>query len=225
MRETPRNRRLIDMKLYLPFNGKVKLTSPFGYRTLNGTREYHPGIDIVGLDDTTVYAPCDGTIGSSTIVTNKNNKTWEWGNYIRIDTVDGYRIFMCHLASRKVSTGQKVKRGDPLGVMGNTGYSFGAHTHFEVRDSTNLSVDPTNYLRIENKAGIYKNQEEVTEVPKKNDNCPDGYATDAIKWAWDFGILKGDTNGNLKLHDTITRQDALVFLYRLYSQLYIKEEF
>lgn len=205
------------MELYLPFKGQVKLTSPFGYRTLNGTREFHPGIDIVGIDNTTVYAPCDGKIGTSTIVTNHNNKTWEWGNYVRLDCDDGCKIYMCHLASRKVSTGQKVKRGDPLGVMGNTGYSFGAHTHFEVRNPNNTSIDPTLFLKIDNKVGIYRNREEVTQMPIKLDNTPDKYAEEAISWAKDAGILKGDTSGNLKLRENITRQDAIVFLYRFYQ--------
>lgn len=46
------------------------------------------------------------------------------------------------------------------------------------------------------------------------DNTPESYATDAVKWAIDNGILKGDGNGNYKLHSNISRQDMIVFLYR-----------
>lgn len=48
----------------------------------------------------------------------------------------------------------------------------------------------------------------------KVDNTPDKYAKEAVEWAIKEGILKGDDNGDLKLHTNITRQDALVFMYR-----------
>lgn len=142
------------MKMNLPYkSGKVTLTSHFGWRTLNGQRDYHKGVDLSGTDKTLV-APCDGVIGSSTIITDKSNLTWQWGNYIRIDTADGLKIFMCHMASRKVKVGQKVKAGDVVGIEGNTGYSFGSHCHFEVRKNGE-SVDPTPYLGIPNEWGQY----------------------------------------------------------------------
>jgi murein DD-endopeptidase MepM/ murein hydrolase activator NlpD len=150
------------------FKGKYKITSPYGNRILNGKPEFHKGVDLVGLDDKTVYAPCDGVIGASTIVMSKANKTWEWGNYVRLDTADGkYSAFMCHLASRAVAKGQKVTKGQKLGVMGNTGYSFGAHTHFEVRKKgTTTTVNPSDVFGIPNKVGTY-NSEIIPETPQK----------------------------------------------------------
>lgn len=147
------------------FKGKYKITSPYGNRILNGKPEFHKGVDLVGIDDKAVYAPCDGVIGASTIVTSKANKTWEWGNYVRLDTADGkYSVFMCHLASRAVAKGQKVTKGQKLGVMGNTGYSFGAHTHFEVRKKgTSTAVNPSDVFGIPNKVGTY-NSEIVPET-------------------------------------------------------------
>lgn len=118
-----------------PFKGRVKVTSPYGYRTLNGQSQFHKGIDLVGIDSIDVISPFDGVVGVSTIITDKNNKTWEWGNYVRIDS-NGYKFYFCHMDSRSVVTGQKVTKGQKIGIMGNTGYSFGAHTHFEVRDSS-----------------------------------------------------------------------------------------
>ena len=50
------------------------------------------------------------------------------------------------------------------------------------------------------------------------DNTPDTWATEAVEWAKNNGILKGDDTGNLKLHDVCTRQEVLVFLNR-YSNL------
>lgn len=138
----------------LPYrSGSVTLTSRFGWRTLNGKQDYHKGVDLCGTDKTLV-SPCDGVVKSSTIITDKSNTTWEWGNYIRIDRADGLQIFMCHMASRKVQVGQAVKAGDVVGIEGNTGYSFGSHCHFEVRRN-GVSVDPTPYLGIANAAGTY----------------------------------------------------------------------
>lgn len=127
-------------------------------RVLNGATSEHYGIDLVGEDDTTVYAPCDGVIGASTIVRDKSNRTWEWGNYIRLDTEDKkYSIYLCHLASRAVSAGRAVKKGDKLGMMGSTGYSFGAHTHYEVRKyGTAVKVNPADFIGIPNRVGTYE---------------------------------------------------------------------
>lgn len=155
----------------LPYrSGSVTLTSRFGWRTLNGKQDYHKGVDLVGTDKTLV-SPCDGVVRSSTIITDKSNTTWEWGNYIRIDRADGLQIFMCHMASRNVTVGQTVKAGDIVGIEGNTGYSFGSHCHFEVRKN-GTSVDPTPYLGIANAAGTYpvKNTHENASQVK---NTPD----------------------------------------------------
>ena len=143
------------------FKGKYKITSPYGNRILNGKPEFHKGVDLVGIDDKTVYAPCDGIIGTSTRV--HVGATAEWGNYIRLDSADGkYSIFMCHLKSRAVVKGQKVTKGQKLGVMGSTGKSTGAHTHFEVRKyGTSTKENPADFIGIPNRDGTY------TAVEKK----------------------------------------------------------
>lgn len=179
------------MKMNLPYkSGKVTLTSHFGWRTLNGQRDYHKGVDLSGTDKTLV-APCDGVIGSSTIITDKSNLTWQWGNYIRIDTPDGLKIFMCHMAARKVKVGQKVKAGDVVGIEGNTGYSFGSHCHFEVRKNGE-SVDPTPYLGIPNEWGQY----DIKSAPKKPTVYKDSYDKDGITYtrAKDFAIIYHDAD-------------------------------
>ena len=137
------------------YSGKFKVTSPFGPRVLNGAREDHKGIDVVGINDKYVCAVVSGVVGVSTIITDKSNRTWEWGNYVRIDGDDGRRYYYCHLAKRLVSAGKRVKAGDHIGVEGNTGYSFGSHCHFEVRDAAGNSVDPAPFLGIPNAAGTH----------------------------------------------------------------------
>lgn len=137
------------------YSGKFKVTSPFGQRILNGSKDNHKGIDVVGLDDKYVCAVTSGVVRSSCIITDKSNPTWQWGNYVRIDGDDGRQYFYCHLNKRLVSVGKRVNAGDHIGVEGNTGYSFGAHCHFEVRNASGVSVDPAPFLGITNKVGTY----------------------------------------------------------------------
>ncbi|MBO5127288.1 MAG: M23 family metallopeptidase [Clostridia bacterium] len=117
------------------YSGKYRVTSPFGRRVLNGKPDDHKGIDVVGITD-------------------KSDRTWEWGNYVRVDGDDGRMYYYCHLSKRLVSVGRRVEAGQHIGIEGNTGYSFGSHCHFEVREN-GVSIDPAPFLGIPNKAGIY----------------------------------------------------------------------
>ncbi|MEG2597597.1 MAG: M23 family metallopeptidase, partial [Oscillospiraceae bacterium] len=130
------------------FNGKYKITQTYHDR--------HKGLDVVGLSDKNVRSPIDGVVRSSTLITDHGNLTWEWGNYVRVDDADGNKLYFCHLAARFVKVGQKVKVGDPLGIMGNTGKSFGAHCHFEVRTQANIHKNPADYLGVPNEKTTYE---------------------------------------------------------------------
>ena len=180
--------------LKLPYNGSVRLTSPYGYRVLNGVNEWHGGIDLVGETEKIIRAPCDAVVGVSTILYKETDKTntWEWGNYVRLDCKDGRAIYLCHMAQRFVSAGMEVKTGDALGIEGNTGYSFGSHCHFEIRVS-GTQVDPTSYL-----------------------NTPHDWSEKAVRWAIVNKILRGDSleKPNYRLNDPVTREEMIVFLHR-----------
>ena len=143
--------------MLIPFDcAAVKLTSPYGERTLNGRKEFHSGYDLVGVDSWEVTAAEGGTVVRARMVTDKSNLTWQWGNYVCIKTEAGQYHYYCHLASRAVTEGQKVCAGQKLGVMGNTGYSFGAHLHFEARASDGkTSLCPESVLGIPNAEGVY----------------------------------------------------------------------
>ena len=120
--------------MIIPFEtDRVKLTSPYGERVLNGEKNFHSGYDLVGIGSKNVTAAEGGTVVRARIITDKSNLTWQWGNYVCIKTASGQYHYYCHLDSRTVREGQTVRAGEKLGVMGNTGYSFGAHLHFEVR--------------------------------------------------------------------------------------------
>ena len=137
------------------YPGKFSVTSPFGLRWMGGATGNHKGIDVVGVDDKHVCAVRSGVVGASQIITDKANRTGEWGNYVRVDGDDGMYYYYCHLDRRLVSVGQRVNRGDHIGIEGNTGYSFGSHCHFEVRNLSGWSVDPSAYLGIPNAVGQY----------------------------------------------------------------------
>lgn len=144
--------------MIIPFNAKtVRVTSPYADRTLNGVTAFHPGYDMVGIGSWDVTAAVSGKVVQSRIVTDTSNITWQWGNYVCIKTDAGQYHYYCHMASRAVTQGQTVKAGDKLGVMGNTGYSFGAHLHFEVRDTNGkTTLCPETVLGIPNAEGTYE---------------------------------------------------------------------
>lgn len=131
----------------------------YGY-TRGGGKTWHGGQDIVGLDDVRVRALRGGKVIRSRIVTDKSNLTWEWGNYVTIQTDSGEQDIYAHLDSRAVVVGQTVKAGDMIGIMGNTGNAAGGykHTHYERRKSDGkTAIDPSAISGCANKAGTYGN--------------------------------------------------------------------
>lgn len=145
----------LEVSAMLPYNtGTVRVTSPFGMRKLNGVSDNHKGVDLVGSDKT-VVAVLPGKVLFSRIITDKNNRTSEWGNYVCIQSEDGTLSYYCHLASRAVRAGDRVAEGDVIGREGSTGKSTGSHLHFEVRRPDGVSVDPTMALGIPNRIGSH----------------------------------------------------------------------
>lgn len=169
------------------FEGRVEVLynyGRFGWTRGNG-KTWHGGLDIVGLDSDRIRMPyydgkkITGTVTRARIVTNHNDKTWEWGWYICVqldagqtpDTVNF--LYFCHCSKLLVSAGQKVSSGDVLGIMGNTGNAAGGykHCHFEARaTATGTGIDPTAYAGIDNAVGVYGTAddgktEQISETP------------------------------------------------------------
>ena len=117
------------------------------------TQEYKPGIhygiDVVGEGYTLAWetAHSDGTV-----VGVRNDCNWfesgSYGNYVKIKHDNGYYTLYGHIAygTVKVNVGDRVSRGQVIGYLGNTGESYGAHLHWEVRDKDDVKIDPTPYL-------------------------------------------------------------------------------
>ena len=117
----------------------VRFSSSFGYRIhpIYKTKKLHAGMDFSGPIGTPVYATGDGKV-----VYAKTHKGY--GKCILIDHGFNYQTQYAHLDSYNVKKGQKVKRGDIIGYMGNTGQSTGPHVHYEVKKN-GVAVDPINY--------------------------------------------------------------------------------
>lgn len=140
----------------LPYRaGSVRVTSPFGERTLLGKRAMHRGIDLVGSDKTITAVEGGVVLFSRMVAQSSGNRTWEWGNYICIQTASGHLHYYCHLSKRLVEVEDTVTMGQVIGLEGETGYSFGSHLHFEVRDKSGTSIDPTVALGIPNALGSH----------------------------------------------------------------------
>lgn len=105
----------------MPWNGVV--TSRYGYRK----GRYHNGIDINLTTGDTVVAAFSGKVRYA-----RYNDAG-FGNLVIIRHYNGLETFYAHLSKHLVVPNQEVKAGQPIGLGGNTGRSFGAHLHFETR--------------------------------------------------------------------------------------------
>lgn len=115
-----------------------------------GGENNHLGIDIVGKNYTidTVLAHTSGTvvlIQTGQVNNQGSTGNASYGNFVKINHGNGYYTLYAHLNNVSVKVGDKVKIGQELGEMGNTGNSYGSHTHFEVFKN-NVRVNPLEYL-------------------------------------------------------------------------------
>ncbi len=115
-----------------------RISSYFGVRTLNGITESHGALDIPAPVNTAIYAANAGTV-------LKAEYHYSYGNYILIDHGGGQSTLYAHCNSISVSVGDTVSKGQQIGKVGTTGYSFGYHLHFEVRIN-GTRVDPLGYV-------------------------------------------------------------------------------
>ena len=178
------------------FNGRSQIVYSYGCYgyTRGGGATWHGGLDLVGLDDVFIRMPSykgkaiQGTVTRARIVTDHSDKTWEWGWYICVqldaaqtpDEVDF--LYFCHCKELLVRVGQKVKTGDILAIMGQTGNAAGGydHCHLEARaTATGRGLDPTAYSGTDNAVGIYgtkpvtepdKTAQDLTAVPNSQLN-------------------------------------------------------
>ena len=100
--------------------------------------KFHFGMDFTAPQGTDIYVTGDGTVES--VVNSKRG----YGNHIIVNHGFGYKTLYAHLDRSNVRNGQKLKRGDVIGFVGNTGASLAPHLHYEV-ELNGVKVDPVNF--------------------------------------------------------------------------------
>ena len=114
--------------------------SGFGFRIdpIYKTKQMHTGMDFTADKGTEVYVTGDG------YVEEIERKKWGYGNCIIVNHGYGYKTRYAHLSAFKVKKGQKIKRGELIGLIGSTGKSTGPHLHYEV-EVNGKKVNPIGY--------------------------------------------------------------------------------
>jgi len=139
-----------------PYKGSFRVTSIQGQRW--GVP--HRGLDMVGIDKQ-IYAVSDGTVVISSIITDKSNPSWAFGNRVWIKDKNNKIVCYNHLSQRRVSVGQAIKQGDLIGVEGATGHCVpvgASHLHIELRSNLGVPFQELKiyeYLDIPNQVKIH----------------------------------------------------------------------
>lgn len=115
----------IDLRGFAMPTPSRKITSRYGYRSR--FRRMHKGLDIKVYTGDTIYAAFDG---KARIV---KYQAGGYGNYVVLRHENGLETIYGHMSKHLVKPNEEVKAGDPIGLGGNTGRSFGSHLHFETR--------------------------------------------------------------------------------------------
>ncbi len=123
-----------------PVSGYI--SSGFGMRVnpLTSRPEFHQGIDIPSWTGAPFKATAAGEVIAS---------TWAdgYGNMVVVDHHNGYQTFYAHNSKNLVRTGEWIQKGQPIGLIGSTGFATGPHLHYEVHKNKALA-NPTNYLKL-----------------------------------------------------------------------------
>ena len=212
------------------FKGAFRVTSVYGMRTLNGVTRFHHGLDLVGLDDIIVYAISAGTVRTGF-------QANEAGNFVVVTMKDGRRVYYMHLKSFLVPNGAFVAKGQAIGIMGNTGHSYGAHTHLELRPkgTSYESLDIATFTGIPNKLGVYyynPNEEEESAMTQEKfdemmedylrrlaEKPPEEWSKEERDFCEKRGILRGDNDGQMRYRSYVTREEAAAIAYRIVKGL------
>lgn len=128
-----------------------RIASGFGARIdpIYKIGKFHAGIDFTAPTGTPIYATGNGVIEAA-----EYNETG-YGNHIWIKHGYGYRTHYCHMVKLKARIGQKVKRGEVIGWVGNTGKSTGPHCHYEV-EKNGEKLDPIHFFYNDLKADDFE---------------------------------------------------------------------
>ena len=145
----------------LPISNKdlTRTASGYGLRVhpIYKIIKFHTGMDFTAPTGTDVYSTGNGVVAD--VQTSQRGL----GNHIIIDHGFGYSSIYAHLDGFNVRKGQKVKRGDVIGYVGNTGTSVAPHLHYEIK-LNGVNVDPVNFYFNDLTAEMY---ERIIEIASK----------------------------------------------------------
>lgn len=122
------------------FPVKGQISSPFGMRKdpIDGEKKFHYGLDIAAPYKSEIVAAESGRVVFSD---SKGN----FGNMVVVDHGNGFNTLYAHTDKNLVKTGERVKKGEPIALVGSSGRSTGPHLHFEVRKN-GQSINPAKYI-------------------------------------------------------------------------------
>lgn len=199
-------------------------------RITRGFGNGHSGVDLGWQTTQTdgILAHSDGTVtfcqtGYSNDQGAGGNASY--GNCVKIKHPNGYSTLYAHLSAVTVNNGQSVKKGQQIGNMGNTGNSYGSHLHFEVRNTSDTCIDPAPYVSADlpglqteteteepdmTEAEARKiAQDEISKYFASLEQKPvSQWAENHVKTVKERGIMNGDTDGNFRPQDVITREEV-----------------
>ncbi len=137
---TKKTEMLASIPAIRPLKNMYSISSGFGrrYHPILKTLRPHTGIDITAPRGTPVYATADGYVSGETGGSG-------YGIVVIINHGYSYKSVYAHLSKKAVKAGQKVKRGQVIGYVGNTGLSLGPHLHYEIIKNGSY-VNPVHYF-------------------------------------------------------------------------------
>ena len=130
------------------------LTSPFGTRISPFTRsqDMHKGLDLSAPLGTPIYAAADGVVTfAGRYPLRQSVAWWRFGNVVVLNHADRFITIYAHCDTTSVKRGDRVRQGQVIATVGNTGWSTNAHLHYEVRSDleqpgTYVPIDPRIYI-------------------------------------------------------------------------------
>jgi murein DD-endopeptidase MepM/ murein hydrolase activator NlpD len=139
-----------------------RMASGYGWRIdpIYKTSRMHTGMDFTANTGTEIFATGDG------VVQAVERNGWGYGNSIVINHGYGYNTRYAHMSAFKVALGQKVKRGDLIGLVGSTGKSTGPHLHYEV-EVNGKKVNPIHYYHSDLSPEQYERLLEMSKTSYK----------------------------------------------------------
>ncbi len=143
-----------------PINNKelIRIASGFKknrFHPILGIARPHYGIDFTASKGTPIYATGDGVV-------EKKRFSSSFGNVVYLNHGYGYTTVYAHMSRFNVKKGQKVKRGDCIGYVGNTGLSRASHLHYEIHVN-NTPINPIDFFHRDLSNDEYEKLIELSE--------------------------------------------------------------